>query len=87
MQVDARIGFGVIADYGLRRAEACTREGRIAIDARAHVRPDRARCRTQDNFVVFRQRNRYSVRASDRFRSLCDELKNLIQSEWLLCSS
>ncbi len=84
VEVYAIIGLCIIAPDNLRRAETCSREGRIALDARAHIRLDDARRSPQNNFVVLRQSDSQSVRAGDGNGSFRDQLQHFVQNELLL---
>src|SRR5579862_2008579 len=81
LPVNARIYFGVITLQNLSRGETGSGKSRVTVDTRPEVGMDFPRSRPQYNFVVFRQRNRQAIRASDRRCSVCNNLKHLIQTE------
>ena len=64
-EVDARIGFGVVAANGLRGAKASAGKRRVAVNARADVGANRARRGAQNDLVIFGERDGQTIRAGD----------------------
>jgi hypothetical protein len=81
LEIHPRIGFGVVAIEDLSGAEAGSRKCGIAIDARANVWPDGARCCAQNDFVVLREGDGQSVSPSDGRGALRHQLQDFIKNE------
>src|SRR5208283_433244 len=83
VQVYAIVGLGIVTPDNLRRTETCSRKRRIALDARAHIRLDRACGCAQDNLVILGQSDSQSISSSDGDRPFRDQLKHFVQNELL----